>query len=281
MGWGAADWNDLTDADGNVVLVEQGATNEHKRIVEWMDGNGVVQQEDASITLSITSSWGVFSTTIDAPTTSSATVEVDLPFVEVTAVAPEADTAFANSSVSGMITVANTGDAPVSGVSIWCYEGEDVADTTNVVVSLAPGESKDVPFTWYAYTAGEATLNCKPLLPTALNDIADDVVDMSGATSPVVTWEYTVEEEDAPILIFIAVAVGFVAVALFIAAQRRPEEKSYATQHETYETVDAAEAEEEESHDDSAEESIEGATEDGEGDETPTKSIYDLQPDDE
>lgn len=298
MGWGAADWNDLTDADGNVVLVEQGATNEHKRIVEWMDGNGVVQQEDASITLSITSSWGVFSTTIDAPTTSSATVEVDLPFVEVTAVAPEADTAFANSSVSGMITVANTGDAAVSSVSIWCYEGDDVADTTNVVVSLAPGESKDVPFTWYAYTAGEATLNCKPLLPTALNDIADDVVDMSGATSPVVTWEYTVEEEDAPILIFIAVAVGFVAVALFIAAQRRPEEKSYATQHETYEAVDSADVEEdddemdipetespgageEEAIDDSAEESTEGASEDGEGEEAPTKSIYDLQPDEE
>jgi hypothetical protein len=232
----------------------------------------MVQQEDASITLSITSSWGVFSTTIDAPTTTTATVEVDLPFVEVTAVAPEADTAFANSSVSGMITVANTGDAAVSGVSIWCYEGEDVADTTNVVVSLAPGESKDVPFTWYAYTAGEATLNCKPLLPTALNDIADDVVDLTGATSPVVTWEYTVDEEDAPILIFIAVAVGFVAVALFIAAQRRPEEKAYTTQHDTYETVDSADVQEEDGEMDIPEtESTET-----EGQEAPTKSIYDL-----
>ena len=167
MGWGAADWNDLTDADGNVVLVEQGATNEHKRIVEWMDGSGVVQQEDASITLSITSSWGVFSTTIDAPKTSSASVEVSLPFIEVTDVAPEANVAFANSSVSGMITVANTGDAAVSSVSVWCYEGDEVADITQVTVSLAPGESKDVPFTWYAYRAGEATLNCKPLLPAA------------------------------------------------------------------------------------------------------------------
>ena len=65
MGWGAADWNDLTDENGNVVLVEDGPTNEHKRIVAWMDGNGVVHQEEASITLSIESSWGVFSTTID------------------------------------------------------------------------------------------------------------------------------------------------------------------------------------------------------------------------
>ncbi|MEC8151764.1 MAG: hypothetical protein VX068_03875, partial [Candidatus Thermoplasmatota archaeon] len=35
MGWGAADWNDLTDENGNVVLVEDGPTNEHKRIVAW------------------------------------------------------------------------------------------------------------------------------------------------------------------------------------------------------------------------------------------------------
>ena len=293
MGWGAADWNDLTDADGNVVLVEQGATNEHKRIVEWMDGSGVVQQEDASITLSITSSWGVFSTTIDAPKTSSASVEVSLPFIEVTDVAPEANVAFANSSVSGMITVANTGDAAVSSVSVWCYEGDEVADITQVTVSLAPGESKDVPFTWYAYRAGEATLNCKPLLPAALNDIANEVVDLSGADSPVVTWEYAVEEEDAPLLIFIAVAVGFVAVALFIASQRRPDEKIYDTRHESYDAPEEAHVEEslvetemeaaesEAADHEGAEEPQEVIGDEADVEEAPTQSIYDLQPDDE
>ena len=293
MGWGAADWNDLTDADGNVVLVEQGATNEHKRIVEWMDGSGVVQQEDASITLSITSSWGVFSTTIDAPKTSSASVEVSLPFIEVTDVAPEANVAFANSSVSGMITVANTGDAAVSSVSVWCYEGDEVADITQVTVSLAPGESKDVPFTWYAYRAGEATLNCKPLLPAALNDIANEVVDLSGADSPVVTWEYAVEEEDAPLLIFIAVAVGFVAVALFIASQRRPDEKIDDTRHESYDDPEEAHVEEslvetemeaaesEAADHEGAEEPQEVIGDEADVEEAPTQSIYDLQPDDE
>ena len=293
MGWGAADWNDLTDADGNVVLVEQGATNEHKRIVEWMDGSGVVQQEDASITLSITSSWGVFSTTIDAPKTSSASVEVSLPFIEVTDVAPEANVAFANSSVSGMITVANTGDAAVSSVSVWCYEGDEVADITQVTVSLAPGESKDVPFTWYAYRAGEATLNCKPLLPAALNDIANEVVDLSGADSPVVTWEYAVEEEDAPLLIFIAVAVGFVAVALFIASQRRPDEKIYDTRHESYDAPEEAHVEEslvetemeaaesEAADHEGAEEPQEVIGDEADVEEAPTQSIYDLQPDNE
>ena len=117
------------------------------------------------------------------------------------------------------------------------------------------------------------------MLPTALNDIADDVVDMNGATSPVVTWEYAVEEEDAPLLIFIAVAVGFVAVALFIAAQRRPEEKSYTTQNEIYETVDSADVEEDEGEAAQPETESTEATDDDE--EAPTKSIYDLQPDDE
>ena len=252
MGWGAADWNDLTDENGNVVLVEDGPTNEHKRIVAWMDGNGVVHQEEASITLSITSGWGVYSTTFDAPTTSTASVEVALPFVEVTAVTPEIAEGVVNSSVSGMVTVANTGQATASGVSVWCYEGEELADTTQITVSLAPGEETDVPFTWYAYTAGEAALTCKPLLPTALNDITEDVVDLTGATSPSVMWEYAEEVEEAPILIYMAVVIGFMALALFVASQARRSEKDYATYTEdevgiTHEHVEASG--EEEDHD--------------------------------
>ena len=288
MGWGAADWNDLTDENGNVVLVEDGPTNEHKRIVAWMDGEGMVHQEDASITLSIESSWGVFSTTIDAPTSPTATVEVELPYVAVTAVSPESDSGFANSSVPGMITVSNTGDAPVSGVSIWCYDGDEVADTTNVVVSLAPGESKDVPFTWYAYTAGEATLNCRPLLPTALDAIADDVVDLTGATSTVVTWEYAAEEEEAPILIFAAVVVGFIVFALIAASQRRGEAKTYTTHDELPAGVSEP-ASAESNTDDTAVEAEEhsetdaepdGSIEDSEG-EAEGGSIYDFAPDGE
>ena len=66
IGYRANDWNDLTDENGNIVFVEAGATNEWKRMIEWMDGDGVVHQEEASITLSITSSWGTFSQTFNA-----------------------------------------------------------------------------------------------------------------------------------------------------------------------------------------------------------------------
>lgn len=237
LGWGAADWNDLTDENGNIVLVDQGATNEHKRIVAWMDGSGVEHQEDASITLSISSSWGVFSSTIDAPTTSSGNIVVELPFIQISAVAPEADVAVANKSVSGMVTVSNTGATDASSINIWCYEGDDIADTTQMVVSLAPGETKDVPFTWYVYSAGDAALTCKPLLPSALNTIADLVVDADGATSSMVTWEYAEEVEDAPILIWMAAIAGFMALALFVASQNRKQEKEYVTYAESNEEV--------------------------------------------
>mgnify|MGYP005721122865 CR=1 FL=1 len=281
MGWGAADWNDLTDENGDIVLVDEGATNEHKRIVAWMDGNGVEHQEDASITLSISSSWGVFSKTIDAPATSSGSIELDLPYIHVTTVAPEASVAVANRSVSGMITVENTGVADATSISIWCYEGDDIADTTQLVVSLTSGESKDVPFTWYAYRAGEAALTCKPLLPSALDGIADLVVDADGATSPVVTWEYAVEVEEAPLIIYIVAVAGFVALALFAASQRNKHEKAYDTHDDMNAEEDVALEEDADDDEDVAaaeEESDNNAPEESEEVEEPAESsIYDLQ----
>ena len=265
LGWGGSSWNDLTDANGTIVLVDEGDTNEHKRIVEWMDGNGVVHQEDATITLSISSSWGVFSTTIDAPTTTHGTIELALPFVEVTAVEPETTTAVANKSVSGMVTVANTGTAAASSVNVWCYAGDEVADTTQIVASLGVGETKQVPFTWYAYAAGEETLNCKPLLPDALNGIADRVVEPSGSFSETVQWEYAEEIEEAPLLIYIALVIGFVALALIVAAQARTQQgsKDYALDGHVEDDVTAAD---------------EDAP--AEDDEQSTSSVYDLQLDD-
>lgn len=278
MGWGAADWNDLTDENGYILLVEEGATNEHKRIVEWMDGDGVLHQEEARITLSITSSWGTFSTTIDAPTTAEGTIELDLPDVAVTSVAPESTTAVANKSVSGMVTVANSGDAPVSGVNIWCYVDGEVVETTQMVVSLDAGESKDVPFTWYMYEAGEAELNCKPLLPTALNGIADLVVDLSGSTSEVITWEYAEEVEEFPLIIWIVAIAGFMGLALVVASQSRKQAVGKA-----YDTHVEPSAESDEEDDAGPTEEAEPTVEDEEApeEEQAASSIYDLKEEDE
>jgi len=228
IGYNANDWNDVTDANGDIVLVGPGETNENKRMVAWMDGNGVVHEEEATITLSISSSWGMFSKTIDAPTTSTGTVELDLPFIAVTAVAPETTVGVANKSVSGTVTVENTGSAAASGVNVWCYEGEDIADTTQMVVSLGAGESKEIPFTWYVYTSGEATLTCKPLLPTALDGIAGAVHDDAGAASEPVTWSYEEEVEEFPLIILIVVLVGFGGLALYISAQSKKTREDFS-----------------------------------------------------
>ena len=228
IGYNANDWNDVTDANGDIVLVGPGETNENKRMVAWMDGNGVVHEEEATITLSISSSWGTFSKTIDAPPTSTGTVELDLPFIAVTAVAPETTVGVANKSVSGTVTVENTGSAAASGVNVWCYEGEDIADTTQMVVSLGAGESKEIPFTWYVYTSGEATLTCKPLLPTALDGIAGAVHDDAGAASEPVTWSYEEEVEEFPLIILIVVLVGFGGLALYISAQSKKTREDFS-----------------------------------------------------
>ncbi len=228
IGYNANDWNDLTDANGGIVLVAPGETNEKKRMVAWMDGNGVVHEEDATITLSITSSWGTFSKTIDAPITSTGTIELDLPFITVTAVAPETTVGVANKSVSGTVTVENTGNAAASSVNIWCYEGEDIADTTQMVVSLGAGEAKEIPFTWYGYTAGEGALTCKPLLPTALDGIGEAVHDDVGAVSEPVTWSYEEEVEEFPLIILIVALIGFGGLALYISAQSRKDREDFS-----------------------------------------------------
>ena len=282
IGYRANDWNDLTDENGNIVFVEAGATNEWKRMIEWMDGDGVVHQEEASITLSITSSWGTFSQTIDAPTTAEGSMELALPYVAVTSVSPESTTAVANKSVSGMVSVSNTGDADVSGVSIWCYNGDEVVDTTQIVVSLKAGESKDVPFTWYMYQAGDATLTCKPLLPSALNGISTLVVDATGADSEIVTWEYEEEIEEFPLIIWIVVALGFAGLALVIATQARKQTtaKSYTAYEED---LDGDEGLEEAVADETPEESEEAEheTDEDEGVEEKASSIYDIKPESE
>lgn len=266
IGWGSSNWNDLTDANGNIVLVGPGATNEHKRIVEWMDGNGVVHQEDATITLSISSSWGTYSTTVDAPTTSIATMHLDLPFIAVTELNAEANTAPVNESIGLMATVTNTGNASLTGlVNIWCYVGEDIAETTQVSVSLTAGETKEVPLSWYAYDAGERALTCKPLLPATFDDVSSLVANLDGATSDTVTWEYVEEVEETPYIIWLLALLGFAGLGLFIASQSRTHEKTYLERDET--ELPAAEPTE------SVDEPEADADNDG--------SIYDLSPEDE
>lgn len=232
IGWSASQWNDLTDDQGRIVLVAGEATNEHKRIVEWMDGQGNLGSEAANITLSITSNWGVFSTTVPAPRTAFGTINLDLPFVSITALEPEDITATVNSSLGFMMTVENTGDAAVTA-NVRCYVNGNDADTapSTITVSVNAGGSTDVPVTWYAYEAGDLELTCRPFLPNALSALSDDVADVDGMTMAPINWQYADEVEDAPILIWATAVVVFGAIALGVAraSKGRMAAKDYGT----------------------------------------------------
>ena len=282
MGWSASDWNDLTDENGNIVLVPGLATNEHKRIVEWMDGDGVEHQEEATITLSITSNWGTFSTTVDAPTTSVGIINVDLPLVSVTEISPETTVATVNRSIGLMITVENSGTADATA-NFRCYvDGED-ADTapSTITASLAAGEVKDIPVTWYVYADGSQTLTCKPFLPVALNEVANEVANLDGAASDPVVWTYAEETEDAPLIIWAVAIAGFMALALWIASQRRQQEKEYSSHPIESQREDEQKVHPEENESAEAEEDEPSPAEVEETEEESTESVYDLQPEDE
>lgn len=232
LGWSASQWNDLTDDQGRIVLVAGEATNEHKRIVEWMDGQGNLGSESANITLSITSNWGIFSTTVSAPRTAFGTINLDLPFVSITSLEPEDITATVNSSLGFMMTVENTGNADVTA-NVRCYMNGNDADTapSTIAVSVEAGGSTDVPVTWYAYEAGDLELTCRPFLPNALSALSDDVADMDGMTMAPVNWQYADEVEDAPLLIWATAIIVFGAIALGVAraSKGRVAAKDYRT----------------------------------------------------
>ena len=239
LGWSGSNWNDLTDANGDVVLVSNQATNEHKRIVEWMDGDGVEHAENATITLSITSNWGVFSTTVPAPRTAYGVINLQLPFIEVVELEPEDITATVNKSIGFMMTVRNTGTAEATA-NFRCYVGENDADTapSTIAVTVGAGDTEVVPVTWYGYTAGDIELTCRPFLPAALDAIASDVHDAEGATMASMNWEYAEEIEEAPLIIYATFVLTFVIIALGVARARKPEHqpKDYDTPTDEEET---------------------------------------------
>ena len=220
LGYGSSNWNDLTDEDGRLVLVGEDE-NEHRRMIEWMDGNGDINQEDATITLSISSNWGVFSTTIDAPLVPLGYLNLSLPYIVVDQVEASEVTGDVNKSIGLMLTVSNSGTEDAVA-NFRCYvDGED-ADTapSTITVELGAGNSSTIPITWWANKEGAQQLSCKPFLPTLLEPIADLVVDEGGAVSQEVSWTFAEESEDKPLIIYAVVIIAFVAGGFFLSRKR-------------------------------------------------------------
>lgn len=242
---------DLTlDENGNVELSQHNnpELNKYLRMTEWLDSSGDMNQEEAVILITLSggnSAWsGNYSITLDpAPTTPLFTATIPLPYVVIDSVAPEDNKGTANKGIGVMVTASNTGDVEVS-TNIQCFEGDELADVTTLYVTLAPGESKDIPTTWYANSSGAKSLNCKPLILPKFNTLAEDLGQIVGTESELVSFKDAEDSEDMPIILYGAIVIVIVIGTIIfsrISAKKlteTEEEKDYSIDEDDDEDED-------------------------------------------
>jgi len=237
------------DTDQSTWFVDIG-TSESKRIVEWVDGTGTYHQETGTIKITVESNWGDFIADAVAPKTATSNVDVTYPSLSIDKIVPDAVTADTGKTHYVMITISNTGTIPANP-NVRCYTNGEEADTTANTGNweVAPGESKDVPVSWWHYNDEATTLNCKFLYPDVLEAVSDLIADEAGQTSSEVSWTTAEEVEELPIVLYGIIIAIVVGLGVFVAlGSRRLQKKEYF--------------ESEEEHDDEHEDDDESVVED-------------------
>jgi len=240
--------------DTNTWKVNIG-TNEQKRIVEWLDGNGVYGQESGTIKVTVETNWGNFVADIPAPQTSTASINVVYPQLTIDKVEPEATTADTGRTHGVMVTVSNTGTISVNP-NVRCYVGDDEADTTANTANWAvePGQTKDVPISWYHYDDEAVQLTCKFLYPDVLDPISNVIANEAGMTSGEVSWTTPEEVEELPIVLYLGIILMVVVFAAVIAVRATKEtSKEYIAEESQSPQNELKNAEESESSDEQEE----------------------------
>ena len=224
IGYGSNTINTIINgdpSDASTWKVDIG-TSEHKRIVEWLDGSGTYGQESGTIKVTVATNWGEFEADATAPQTSTATIDVVYPQLRIDNIEPEAVTAETGRSLGMMVTISNTGSVAVNP-NVRCYVGETEADTTANTANWAvePGQTKDVPITWYHYSDEAVQLTCDFLYPDVLEPVKQLIATESGTTSSEVSWT-TDEVEGFPIILYavIVLVVAILAAATAIGARK-------------------------------------------------------------
>ena len=254
IGWNGETGDNVLDENGSVDL----GTSEARRIVEWVDGNGVYGAEDSEVLITLNGGVTTWNHGYDikldpAPNTPYHEVSIDLPFVSIDSVVAEDTSGTANKGLGVMVTVSNTGDAPVT-TNIRCYEGNDLADTTTLLVSLETDETKKIPTTWWANASGNKALTCRALVPTGFNSLAD-TLGTGGVASSEVSFKEAEDTEDAPIIIYGAILVfiliGTVVFTRISAANISNEEEDSEEKQYDDEILDDSDDEEDSTEDES------------------------------
>ncbi|MDA8715749.1 hypothetical protein N9M06_01250 [Candidatus Poseidoniales archaeon] len=246
------------DTDQSTWFVDIG-TSESKRIVEWVDGTGTYHQETGTIKITVESNWGDFIADAVAPKTATSNVDVTYPSLSIDKIVPDAVTADTGKTHYVMITISNTGTIPANP-NVRCYTNGEEADTTANTGNweVAPGESKDVPVSWWHYTDEATTLNCKFLYPDVLEAVSDLIADEAGQTSSEVSWTTAEEVEELPIVLYGIIIAIVVGLGVFVAlGSRRLQKKEYMESEEEHD-------EEEESVDEDSTDSSEESEEEEE-----------------
>ena len=209
--------------DTNTWKVNIG-TNEQKRIVEWLDGNGEYGQESGTIKVTVETNWGNFVADMPAPQTSTASINVVYPQLSIDKVEPEAATADTGRTHGVMVTVSNTGSISVNP-NVRCYVGDDEADTTANTANWAvePGQTKDVPISWYHYDDEAVQLTCKFLYPDVLDPVSNLIANEAGMTSGEVSFTTAEEVEELPIVLYSGIILMVVVFAAIIAVRATKE----------------------------------------------------------
>ena len=210
-------------SDPNTWKVDIG-TSEQKRIVEWLDGDGVHGQESGTIKVTVETNWGNFVADTVAPVTTSATIDVIYPQISIDKIEPEAVTADTGRSHGMMVTISNTGTIAVDP-NVRCYVGDAEADTTANSANWAvePGESKDVPITWYHYSDEAVQLTCNFLYPDVLEPVSNLIATEAGTASGEVSWNTAEEVEELPIVLYAVIVLMVVIFAGVVAVRARAE----------------------------------------------------------
>jgi len=226
IGYGATTINTIINGDptdSSTWTVNIG-TSEQKRIVEWLDGNGFYGQESGSVKITVETNWGNFVADAAAPQTTSANINVVYPELSIDKVEPEAVTAETGRSHGVMVTISNTGTIAVDP-NVRCFVDDVEADTTANTANWAvePGETKDVPITWYHYSDEAVQLNCNFLYPDVLEPVSNLIASDAGTTSGEVSWTTAEEAAELPILLYAGIILAVVVFAAVIAVRARQE----------------------------------------------------------
>ena len=232
IGYGSSVRDDITDANGVVDI----GGSEWQRIVEWVDQNGVYHSENAELTLTLSSGWGDFTTTVPAPQTPTAEINVPLPYIEVVSIDAEDTTAEVNKRIGAMVSVRNTGDAAAT-VNIWCYVGDNLTETTALTTTLTPGEEKELPVSWWANSDGAQVLNCRTLIPNILSSIAGDITNVEGGNSQEVGWYIGEETEDQPLIVY-GILVVLIVIGTSLFARRAAQKINHGDVPEVFEEIE-------------------------------------------